>query len=380
MLAIIWASTLFFCLIASLFNFQSIKFRLGSYSLTTKGNNDYIYLFLTSIVFIIIFLLITSNRTGADIINYFNSYKYKHDILGREILYNSLKEYFYINDFTFFEFRAIITFFSGLLVYYTFVKLKVDIYLFSLLYMPMLLFIDSMQFRNSISMCILIFAIYTLISNKSIYTKYLFVLLIFVAAQIHTVYIFYLCLLFFDSKYEKVITKLVMIGTIILVIVTLVNGNKPPFIETIFSFVLSDNDDRLTRYLTRGNLGFVLPTILHFFSIFMITILEQNKKSESINFYQSNLLNIVQWSNYITLFFIPLTMMNMNFYRMLRNNFYLSLILVVGLIRTSNYSKRTKLMTLVILIFLTFLWLLFEMYYNSTSLWKPVFEGELFWK
>lgn len=380
MLAIIWASTLLFCLIASLLNFFNLKFKAGSYSLSTKNSNDYLYLFFTSIIFFVIFILITSNRTGPDIINYFNSYQYKHNIWGREIFYNSLKGYFFIRGYTFYEFRAIITFIAGAIVYYSFLKLKIDLYLFSVLYMPMMLFIDSMQFRNSVSMCILIFSIYILINKKNLFSKSLFILLVVIAAQIHTVFIFYLSLIFYDSKYEKDIKKWVSIGVFLLIMITLANGNKPPFVEKILSLVLNDNDDRLTRYLTRGNFGFVIPTLLHSFSIILIRIMSQNKAYDLKDFKVRNLNKLVKWSNTISLIFIPLTMMNMNFYRMLRNSFYLSIILIISMIRTSEFSKQKRFFIILILILLTVFWLFFEAYYNSTSLWKHVFEGELFWK
>lgn len=162
--------------------------------------------------------------------------------------------------------------------------------------------------------------------------------------------------------------------------ITLANGNKPPFVEKILSLVLNDNDDRLTRYLTRGNFGFVIPTLLHSFSIILIRIMSQNKAYDLKDFKVRNLNKLVKWSNTISLIFIPLTMMNMNFYRMLRNSFYLSIILIISMIRTSEFSKQKRFFIILILILLTVFWLFFEAYYNSTSLWKHVFEGELFWK
>lgn len=380
MLAIIWASTLLFCLIASLLNFYDLKFKLGPYNLLTRNNNDFIYLFFSSLIFFVIFLLITSNRTGADIINYFNSYNYKHDIFGREIIYNTLKEFFFINGFTFFEFRAILTFFSGLLVFYTFLRFKVDIYFFALLYMPMLLFMDSMQFRNSISMCILIFASYILITNNSKISKTIFTFLIIISSQIHTVFLFYLSLLFFNTKFEKVITKLIAIVSLFIVIVTFANGNKPPFIENILNLVLSGNDERLTRYLTSGNFGFLIPTFLHLYSLFLVVFLLQKIDFTRLPKINIDFLKLIMYTNLVSVAIIPLAMMNMNFYRMFRSCFLFSMIGIISIIRSNSIDRKIKFEITLLVVILTLLWIGFETYNVTIPIWKPVFEGELFWK
>ena len=143
-----------------------------------------------------IVFLITSNVTGGDIINYENSYNYKFDDSLRERIFYLLRVIAYQNNINFFTFRAILQLFAGLILYEIFRRYKISFAGFLVYYMPILIFMDSMQFRNSICIWILSIAITLLIENRQ-FNRLLFVFVILFISQIHTAFIFYILLLFY---------------------------------------------------------------------------------------------------------------------------------------------------------------------------------------
>ncbi|MCK1231214.1 EpsG family protein [Streptococcus uberis] len=224
------------------------------------------------------------------------------------------------------------------------------------------------------------FASYILITNNSKISKTIFTFLIIISSQIHTVFLFYLSLLFFNTKFEKVITKLIAIVSLFIVIVTFANGNKPPFIENILNLVLSGNDERLTRYLTSGNFGFLIPTFLHLYSLFLVVFLLQKIDFTRLPKINIDFLKLIMYTNLVSVAIIPLTMMNMNFYRMFRSCFLFSMIGIISIIRSNSIDRKIKFEITLLVVILTLLWIGFETYNVTIPIWKPVFEGELFWK
>ncbi|HFI0416516.1 TPA: EpsG family protein, partial [Streptococcus suis] len=305
---------------------------------------------------------------------------YIHTLSNRELVYNTLKEFFYNNNLTFYEFRAILTFVCGILVYFTLLKLNVNIYFFLVFYVPVFLFLDSMQFRNSIALCILIFSLYILASNKTNINRYTFLFLVIFASQIHSVYYYYLLLFFFDLKYKKHIERWVIFIGISLIFLTFLNGNKLPFVESIISIFLTDGDARLTRYLTSGRFGFILPFSMDVLLLYIFAWLNKKSIDWKSNNKFSSLFSIIQWNNYLSIILIPFIMMNMNFYRLLRINFIISLIPIMVIISNKLLNKENIRILLSITLLLGIFWVGFELFYNSVPIYTPVFQGSFFWE
>lgn len=309
-----------------------------------------------------IVFLITSNVTGGDIINYENSYNYKFDDSLRERIFYLLRVIAYQNNINFFTFRAILQLFAGLILYEIFRRYKISFAGFLVYYMPILIFMDSMQFRNSICIWILSIAITLLIENRQ-FNRLLFVFVILFISQIHTAFIFYILLLFYpffikNKRFERMLYAFV----VILSTIVLFNGNKIPFIDLLFKYFLDNDDARKTIYSTTARWGFLVPTIIQIVLLSVMIVAYKSLKQNEHNiiaYKNADYFHVVLFLNKITLLFVPFMMTNITYYRFVRNGYFLAIIALVGVL--GSMSKRsTRIYILSGLLIVTILWVIFE--------------------
>ena len=331
---------------------------------------------LNIFTFGVVFLLISANREGPDIIVYNRLYNEDHAFNLREPVYCILKNLFYNIGFSFFIFRAVLTFFSGLLVFKVFARLNLNSMAFFACYMPIFLFMDSMQFRNSVALYMLVYALYLLINDRIKYRRLIYIVIVILAAQIHTVFYFYLIFVLFDTKYENVLMYMLAVFSFVLVIITALNGNRFPFINTIMSIVLSKGDPRLTQYMTTGRLGFLLPTSIHLISMIILVIVYKSMRvQDGIKSKWQRIAVVVCLCSSV---FIPLMMMNLHYYRILRNSFVISLIAsVIALQEENRLWNRIWLFSFMVIT--VFIWRSFEVFFNNADLFDCVLSGQWFW-
>lgn len=375
MLRILYYATWFFCLC---FSFLSIgvcnpkpRLKVRFHTRTIDSQSA-----MNALVFLIVFVLITANRSGVDIIVYNRQYNEERAITFREPIYSILKNAFYYFGASFYIFRAALTFVAGALVYTVFRKLELNVMAFFSCYMPMLLFMDSMQFRNAIALCVGIYANFILINKNIKCRRLIYAMLIIVIAQVHTVFYFYLILLFFDTKYEKLVLFSVTCISGVISVMTLLNGNRIPFIDVFLRFILPTGDIRATVYLTTGNLGFLIPTFIHLLSIPLIAYIYVT--SDASQNHKRCLLRLAFYLDICSLLFIPMMMMNLNFYRMLRNAFVIFIIASVFAISNEN-RRKSRIGVFALILTLSFVWKSFEMFFIREDVFECVLEGQLFW-
>ena len=345
----------------------------------TYGNNrDKVGKVFETIILVCVFILLTANESGVDIINYRIRYEYSNSFsVGREMVYSFLNIFFNKIGIDFFNFKAILIFISGCLCVACLHKFEINIFHFLTFYMPSLFFLDTMLLRNTICMFLLLWAIGYLVDNKKI--KYTIIILI--CCQIHTIYLFYLVLLI--NRTNKSMKKMLFVcfGIIIfaLSLITLINDNTIPFIEFIFEWLLAEDDSRKTRYMTRGHWGFLLPLGMHVISCIMI---EYGKKGMvNKNELRNKFVDIVSVINVFTFFWLPFLMMNETYWRFIRVAFYCSMLAAIIILHESSRNRNIKRNMVICLIFLTLIWFVYEVYvYSSPEIvLKPIFEdGGLF--
>ena len=333
----------------------------ANFSYQNKQNNTSRSLYYI-IVLALYFFLITSNATGKDIVVYYNRYVYTRDLyISPEFIYNYLAILFYNLGFSFYVFRAVLTFVSGCLAYLTLRKLNANICFVVFLSLPSIIFMDSMQVRNSICVYLLIWALGFLLSeNKN--STLLYILSIALMTLIHTAFIFYILLLIVklhDETIKKIVLGFLVLASVFLILITFLNGNYIPFIEELLSAFLGNGDDRSVRYLTSGHYGFLYPLMLHLFNLGLMYSLKKDILEMSIK--EQKLFEIIFTINLISMLLVPFIMMNMNYYRYLRTAFVVSLI---------GYSvflyKKLDTIKIVFLIIITALWAIFELYIYDT--------------
>ena len=338
---------------------------------------------IESLALLLCFLVICSNITGVDIINYNNWYIRSEIIAGREILYTWLRnEFKNITGTSFYIFRAFMTAALGMLPIFFFKKYKVNVCFFLLIYNISLIFFDSMQFRNCIALFGLIYLSGILVEGKQgVRAKVIFAVGIFFLSQIHTMFLIYLLFIPMVSKRKLTYGEIIFVCSGGLLLITILNGNKIPFLDVIYSWILSKNDNRIYSN-AGGHLIFVLPMIIHIFTTALLiycnrcSVWGQDKVSQ----FRSNYIKFIMANNLCFFFVISLIMMNTTFYRIIRNLFPMNII-AVYFAYDNTKSKRLHFLMITGLILISFSWLIFKIgFYSSTEIIiDPVLKyGDLF--
>lgn len=330
-----------------------------------------------------VFLLITANRNGFDIINYCNTYNHLHDFsLVRESLYRLLRLAGYNIGLTFYEFRAILTFVAGVVLVSCCKKQGVDMCIFLAFYMPSMLFMDSMQVRNALCIWLLLYSIKLFLDtdDKVAWIKY--TALVVILAQIHTGFYIYLIFLFLFFKERHICAGVIACVGIVLALLTWLSGNQLYLLQQILGLILNRGDQRLDIYSVTANNGFIIPTVIHIVTMIVLFLIyksaEKQKKENMITANMLQLVYTVYLMNQLIMIVLPIVAMNLTFYRLLRNIFYFDFVAVIALLQETRSAKRRG-MILLGLFLITIMWFVFDIIiYPTSPIIEPVLEGELF--
>jgi len=293
--------------------------------------------------FVIILLLVSGAgpsydlKQSRDYLNYSNRYNNIMDeslFDNPQIGYTLLMKFGNLLNLDFFKFRMIVIGICFFVIY----KLVIKRYAYNYNYMLLLyllyqIIIDSEHFRNFIAMTILLISIRYL-EKKSLKNSIKFSILVLLSASFHTAFLAYLVLLLMHVSDRKLLIKIIVIFTILLTVITIINNNRLPVLNILLSIT---DDDKIIGYLsTKTNLGYLIPFTLH---IINVLFLYWSKKiaswkkdvpnamgSNSSNIVFSggelsdlSIVNLVLWINIIGIVFFPLFIMNLQFYRLIRN-------------------------------------------------------------
>lgn len=338
---------------------------------------------LECFILIGVLLIITSNRTGTDIVNYYYWY-IREQVTTREPLYTFLRIVAHRSGMSFYVFRTILTALSGILLCGVCWKNEISITFFMSLYMPALLFADSMQFRNAIALSIMIPATYLLFSEDNVIRNIvLFAFCVILAGQFHTSFYAYLIFLPMTSKHKKTYGKLIFIFGFLLLLVSFLNNRTVPLINVIYNWILSDGDTRSYRY-AGGHMIFLYPMTVHLLSTGLLWYFAQfwDAENEGGNIVDKKYIDFINVMNLVFFVFVPLTMMSTTFYRHLRNMYVFDIISAYYLIRNLKETRRSYLIFFAMLV-IALLWLYFMIGVYSTPkiIIDPIFKnGIWFWK
>lgn len=373
MMQALYIGTYVVCLIAYQMN-KRCRFVIGNRETNAVQN------FGEAAVLLAVFLLITANRVGVDLINYIDRYKYAAVIIStKEVVYGGMAEVCRKIGLNYYQFRALFTLLTSGAAVWALKKLKVNIFFFLIFYLPSMLFIDSMLVRNTAAFSFLIIGIYFLASQQGRKGKLLCLGMLLLAVGCHSAYILYFPMLLYDSmpKNKKILVGLVLTSAFVVSIATFTNGNSIPFIKTIYSLFLSSSDARTQRYLTSGHFGFLYPMIVWLITLYSLWRIKMNFPDKDCISYR--FLTVSLFATEITAWSIPFLMMNQNYYRYPRSTFVLQIISTALYIRKSKISKK-KFEYTVYLTAVCVLWWIFEMliYQSMELLIDPVLRDGVF--
>lgn len=338
------------------------------------------------ITLVFIFLLIAGAGPfysfHADYDNYYRNY---YSIMDRGIFDNNQIGYSFIMIISnliglpFVAFRLIVIG-ACIFILYKYVIKKYDVnvnYVLSL-YLIYAIIIDSEQFRNWIAFTILLTGVPLLESSK-IKEKMKFGVIWLISISFHYSFVFFAPLLLVNGKNRnKLITRLVCISVIFTSIIIL-NGNQIPF--QAYLFEITDNRVIISYLTTQTNFGYLIPMVLHGSSVLLSYLsrkIIQEKHAFLPDFtlpnqddYEINkkakrelaIANVIYWANVSMLVVLPLYIVNVQFYRLMR-----SLLLITYIIcaKASGYLIRrtNNLLFNVLVLASVFMWLYLDLVYR----------------
>ncbi len=315
---------------------------------------------------VLIFLLMTFNYDGPDIVVYRATY----EIVGNttsDVFKATYMEWGYTAlmvvgnklGLDFFAFRIILSFICLALFNSTVKHYKANGNFIVGLYMVYLFFFDTIQLRNCIIQFIILFATRYLF-QKSAISVLKYILCIIVAASIHMISLLYLSLLLIRViKREKGYKNVFALATVIFVVCVLLR----PYLPQIISAVL--------RLLNRG-LGYATGTSrFNHWIVLVLTLvatvplyLYRNTVSDEET---KNKLSGILRIHVIMGLFLPLCILNSNFNRIFRNVIVLDTIGLALLYEHSKARSTPKQVALLSQIVFIGGWLFTDLFRNRGS-------------
>ncbi|MFC5703547.1 EpsG family protein [Cohnella faecalis] len=350
--------------------------------LAYSRNHSRIIAFITAVF---IWLLFWSNTLNPDLQAYVRDYIYLQNNVPLETYQTEpgfiiLMKLGISLGLSYTAFLSLVTAVCYALIYRTIKKYTNNMSYVYLMYLLHPVFLDIVQFRNFIIMSILVSAIPLLVEDTG-KSKIKYLLLILVAASIQNLAIVYAPLLLVNRANKNKLVKYIACFIVLFSIVLLFNGNKIPYIENI---VQNINNDRIDRYLSGvGRLGFLIAWGLHIIYFLLIywskKVIDRNKTSDKKNDEIIAFVNIVFWINVFAFAFFPLYMMDMAFYRVIRNLILVNAI-VFSIASNSFASGNVKKLVFNFTVLLgASAWFSYDILGpHFITVFKPIFENNIF--
>lgn len=380
MILFCWISIFAFCLLG--IGIERVNFTFAGNKIGGKRNNTVLHIIEFACLGLS-FIVISSNIIGVDIINYNNWYIRSEVIEGRELLYTFLRNTFKnITGASFYMFRAFMTALFGIFPVLFFRKYRVNICFFLLIYNISLIFFDSMQFRNSIALFGLIYLSGILVENKkTFWSKVVFIVGILLISQIHTAFLSYLIFLPMLSRRKLTYGKIIFVCSIGLLLLTILNGNRVPFLDVLYSWFLSESDNR-TYVNAGGHFIFILPATIHAFTTLLLAYYSKQViwNKDHLSQFREKYTKFILANDLCFFCVVPLIIMNTTFYRIIRNLFPMNII-AIYFIYSNTKAKKQRLYMILGLIAISISWLIFKIgFYSSAEIIiGPVLKyGDLF--
>lgn len=246
-----------------------------------------------------------------------------------------------------------------------------------LLYFVFPFFMDAVQLRNFLVMCILTFS-FPLLNNRKISDKLIYIVLIWLAStlqQVASVY-YLLVFLYYVIKNKKLKYIFLKVYKTLLVLILILGWNPKIisiFSNTVNSYMGNDFVD-LSHYLVVSTKwGWIIYWLNIFINIFLLKLsVVYSKNYEAmypferarLSYKLSDLAEFILYVNLTYIFILPFIVINVDFYRIYRNFSILNYIVYTNIILTygkkSQFLKRNRIKTLTVMmivnVILTFIW------------------------
>ncbi|WP_161568911.1 EpsG family protein [Exiguobacterium sp. SL-9] len=297
-----------------------------------------------SVSFIFIFLLIAGYRNTSGLSNdlYYYELEYQNFLAGSlsqyEIGYKILMSIGGMITDDFYLFRSIVIFLSLLLVFVSVKKYSPSPHYVIALFTTYLVILSAEQFRYFIAFSLFIISFNILLFSDYKFKKVFSAIVLGLATSIHFSFLIYFVIIaLFSEKTEQTIKiKVLALITFVFCIVIFINNNTIPGLETLISGI---DDSKIQIYLNqKTEFGFLILFLLHGFSLFLSGwAVKLSQKRTDVGTLKK--IKLIHQINILSVIFFPLFMVQITFYRLIRNFLILNYMLVSGI----SISKVIKL-------------------------------------
>lgn len=330
----------------------------------------------------IVVIMMNANEGFWDLANYNRAYKFYGDMdlgninkCGAETGYVLVAFLCAKIGLSFTQFRLVIFSVCFILIFSVLNKYTKKITFFTTFYMLHSMFLDGEQLRNYIAFSIIIYAVPFLCEkSKNGTRKYIFYVMI--ASLFHTMALGYLIFLVLNMNKAKLKKILRIIPGVIIIVLVLVSctsllSNILLFISNFFKESIAE---KIVGYAgKKSRLGFMIPTIIYFSYCLFIRYINRRavgKRFQCISGFYQQICNM----NYIGLSFLPLCVLSLTFYRLVRNICLLDLVYFASVFEHVSGPVK-KMIVLAGVFFLILGWRIFDfrIYFDWESFCQTYF-------
>lgn len=321
--------------------------------------------------------IMAGNTLNSDYYTYLQAYKYINTkTIINDVGWNFLMKIFNNFGFDYNSFLMVIIAFSMILFAYSINFFTKKRLIFLLTYMICYLVIDTIQIRNFVSFVIVLYAITILIKSNSL-NNFKFIVLVFVASSIHITSLFFLCVLIFNNRHISI--NIYIIALVLLLIVFL---QMSPLIRnqliSVFTFFGKNYSN---NYIVGFGYLYILIICIISYAVLNYAVLKGKKGSKNFSEFSIICSNLTT----LSFFVIPLCMVNMNAFRIIRYVQVINLLFISNqqfdilndtytVLNKSNFFIRIGNL-LSCLCWFDFIYFIFGTY---ETLIKPVLENNIF--
>lgn len=270
-------------------------------------------------------LIWTGNIVGPDIENYISQYNYPMARLtngGIEIIYNYLLYFFSSRGVDFYVFRYIISFAGLAVIFLSMGKIETKTHMLLVLYALSQFFLDGIQIRNFLALPFFILAIITLIKGER-HWKIKYVCFVLLATLIHVSFLIYFIFLLIPEKDLKN-RRMIKIHGLVSVILCMVFFFGRQYLGIIVKLISSIDLSRATSYSqVATNMGSLICILLQFAGIGVSYYNYWKVKRHNIIYGNMDCLEgrlyRILWINFLAIYLLPFSMIQLTFYRLIRN-------------------------------------------------------------
>ena len=265
--------------------------------------------FLFYIGLILNWMIMSGTTLNADYYTYLQAYDMINSkAIINDIGWNFLMRIFNNFGFDYNSFLMIVIAFTMLIFAYSISKLTTNRLLFLIVYTMCFMFIDTIQIRNFVAFSIVLYAITILIKSKKS-SDFLYLIFVLLASTIHVTSIFFVSLLFVKHKHIT-LNKYLILFVVLLISFFQINPAIRNQLMTVFALFGKEYDTSITV-----GFGYLYILVISIMSYVVLSFTNNQRNNDS----KINYLGIL-CNNLTTLsfFVIPLCMVNMNAFRIIR--------------------------------------------------------------